>query len=103
MTGTAREFMLREGVRSGIEDKYYQVCVRDWVIRILTPCEQHLLQGLLAGCSMTVIAKTGGRSIKTVSCQKRNLYEKLGIKSDLLFYKNLLEQNAITLVPEVKI
>ncbi|MGK8190395.1 helix-turn-helix transcriptional regulator [Enterobacter ludwigii] len=85
------------------EDKYYQVCVREWVIRILTPCEQHLLQCLLAGSSMAVIAKTRGRSIKTVSCQKRNLYEKLGIKSDLQFYKNLLENNAITLVPKVKI
>lgn len=102
MSGTAGNFMNRAIDRSGMterEDKRYKVCVRPWVTEILTPCEMHLLGCLLAGCSMTLIAKARGRSIKTVSCQKRGLYEKLGIKGDLLFYKNLLEQNAIMFVP----
>ncbi|HCO1252221.1 TPA: hypothetical protein N7L09_002870 [Escherichia coli] len=102
MSDTESNVMLRAVDRSGMterEDKRYQVCVRPWVTVMLTPCELRLLGYLLAGCSMTVIAKARGRSIKTVSRQKRGLYEKLGIKSDLMFYKNLLEQNAITFVP----
>ena len=76
----------------------YQVNIRPWVAEILSPKEMCLLQSLLDGRSLTATATAWGRSIKTLSTWKIGLYGKLGIRNDMLLYKNLLEQNAIELL-----
>lgn len=83
------------GVTERRDDKY-RANLRPWVAEVLTPGEMRVLKFLLTGKSLTAIAELKGRSIKTMSTQKIRLYRKLNIVSDLMLYKNLLEQNAIT-------
>lgn len=78
--------------------KKYQVSISPWVAEVISPCEMKVLLALLAGESLSDIAVARSRSVKTMSTQKRRLYEKLKIESDMMLYKNLLEQNAIMLL-----
>ena len=56
----------------------------------LTDKELSLLKQLLKGKTLTDIAHESYRSIKTVSCQKNNIYRKLGIKNDLSLWEELI-------------
>ncbi|WP_426505067.1 LuxR C-terminal-related transcriptional regulator [Serratia proteamaculans] len=51
--------------------------------KLLAPREQQVLNALLNGNCVTDIARQQGRSIKTVSYQKRQLMQKLGLKSEV--------------------
>lgn len=50
---------------------------------LLPPREQQVLNALLRGHSVTDIAHQQGRSVKTVSFQKRQLMQKLGLNSEV--------------------
>lgn len=102
MSGTTGNVILPaadDGSSEQRRDVQYQVNLRPWVSEVLTTGECTLLEHLLTGKSLTVIAAAKGRDIRTMSTHKINLYRKLGITSDLTLYKNLLEQNAIMLMP----
>jgi two-component system, NarL family, captular synthesis response regulator RcsB len=48
----------------------------------LSPSEREVLQLCLSGMTVTDIAKTRNRSIKTISTQKHAAYRKLGLRTD---------------------
>ncbi|MBJ9697685.1 DNA-binding response regulator [Burkholderia cenocepacia] len=54
----------------------------------LSKCELEVLLSCLEGISMSEIARMKGRSIKTVSRQKRLAYQKLGIETDFELFKD---------------
>ncbi|EFN6200838.1 TPA: transcriptional regulator, partial [Escherichia coli] len=47
------------------------------------------LRYLILGKSLSEIARYRNRSLKTISCQKSKLYNKLGIESDLTLWRDL--------------
>lgn len=51
--------------------------------KLLAPREEQVLNALLNGNCVTDIARQQGRSIKTVSYQKCQLMQKLGLKSEI--------------------
>ncbi|MGY6240271.1 response regulator transcription factor (plasmid) [Burkholderia ambifaria] len=54
----------------------------------LSRCELEVLLGCLQGDSIAEMARHKGRSIKTVSRQKRIAYQKLGIATDFELFKD---------------
>ncbi|HBA8655944.1 TPA: helix-turn-helix transcriptional regulator [Escherichia coli] len=56
----------------------------------LTPTELSLLQMLLQGMSVSEITRHRNRSMKTVSYQKSQIYRKLGIRNDMMFWLDIL-------------
>ncbi|MDW5498654.1 LuxR C-terminal-related transcriptional regulator [Pseudomonas lundensis] len=51
--------------------------------QLLAPREEQVLRALLNGYCVTDIARQQGRSVKTISYQKCQLMQKLGLKSDV--------------------
>ncbi|HFJ9105375.1 TPA: LuxR C-terminal-related transcriptional regulator [Salmonella enterica] len=64
---------------------------------ILTPTEMEIVYYLLRGFSLTQIAYTRERSIKTLSVHKRNICRKLGSASTATLLLALLDKNIVTL------
>lgn len=62
---------------------------------VLSEKEKQLLKALLKGYSLTTIARARNRSIKTLYSQKYSLYEKLGIRNDILLYRDLIVRGFI--------
>ncbi|ENB8930520.1 response regulator transcription factor [Escherichia coli] len=56
----------------------------------LTPTELSLLRMLIQGMSVSEIARCRCRSMKTVSYQKSQIYRKLGIRNDMMFWLDIL-------------
>ncbi|TGB71787.1 helix-turn-helix transcriptional regulator [Escherichia sp. E4930] len=56
----------------------------------LTPTELSLLRMLMQGMSVSEIARRRNRSLKTVSYQKSQIYRKLGIRNDMMFWLDIL-------------
>lgn len=56
---------------------------------VLTSTEVSLLQMLIQGMSVSEIARRRCRSMKTVSYQKSQIYQKLGIRNDLTLWLDL--------------
>lgn len=54
----------------------------------LSRCELEVILACLEGSSVAEIARRKGRSIKTVSRQKRLAYQKLGIKTDFELFRD---------------
>lgn len=54
--------------------------------------EQLLLKLLMQGMSVTEISQYRNRSAKTISHQKKQLFEKLGIQSDITFWRDIFFQ-----------
>ncbi|MGE6471652.1 LuxR C-terminal-related transcriptional regulator [Serratia proteamaculans] len=52
-------------------------------LRLLPPREEQVLDAILNGYSVTDIAHQQGRSVKTISYQKRQLMQKLGITNEV--------------------
>ncbi|HCO7161221.1 TPA: EAL domain-containing protein [Escherichia fergusonii] len=57
--------------------------------QVLSEKEQLLLKLLMQGMSVTEISQYRNRSAKTISHQKKQLYEKLGIQSDITFWRDI--------------
>lgn len=57
---------------------------------LLSEKEARLLKELLKGRPLTAIAREKNRGIKTLYSQKYSLYKKLGIKNDILLYRDLI-------------
>lgn len=62
----------------------------------LTISECYILSQLLNGMTVSEIAARRKRSIKTISTQKRRLYNKLGAKSDVHFLAKLIEHKMLS-------
>ncbi|WP_105462098.1 helix-turn-helix domain-containing protein [Escherichia coli] len=56
----------------------------------LTSTELSLLRMLMQGMSVSEIARHRNRSMKTVSYQKSQIYRKLGIRNDMMFWLDIL-------------
>lgn len=56
----------------------------------LTPTELSLLRMLMQGMGVSEIARRRNRSMKTVSYQKSQIYRKLGIRNDMMFWLDIL-------------
>lgn len=56
----------------------------------LTPTEISLLRMLMQGMNVSEIARRRNRSMKTVSYQKSQIYRKLGIRNDMMFWLDIL-------------
>ncbi|WP_105455775.1 helix-turn-helix domain-containing protein [Escherichia coli] len=56
----------------------------------LTPTELSLLRMLMQGMGVSEIARRRNRSLKTVSYQKSQIYRKLGIRNDMMFWLDIL-------------
>ncbi|ELD0501639.1 helix-turn-helix transcriptional regulator [Escherichia coli] len=56
----------------------------------LTPTELSLLRMLMQGMSVSEIARRRNRSMNTVSYQKSQIYRKLGIRNDMMFWLDIL-------------
>jgi DNA-binding NarL/FixJ family response regulator len=56
---------------------------------IVSEKERLLLKLLMEGMSVTEISQYRNRSAKTISHQKKQLYEKLGIQSDITFWRDI--------------
>ncbi|EAP9281460.1 response regulator transcription factor, partial [Salmonella enterica] len=54
-------------------------------ISSLTPSEKQVLIDLAKGESVQAVANRTGKSIKTISTQKRMAYKKIGVNNDILF------------------
>ncbi|WP_413502022.1 helix-turn-helix transcriptional regulator [Serratia proteamaculans] len=65
--------------------------------QLLAPREQLVLNALLTGLSVTDIAYQQGRSVKTVSYQKRRLMEKLGLNNDVALFALAPQQARVLL------
>lgn len=56
--------------------------------------EREVLRLCIDGMTVTQIAMTFGRSVKTVSAQKLTAYRKLGLKNDMDLFKSLSQRRA---------
>ncbi|PAX77555.1 helix-turn-helix transcriptional regulator [Citrobacter sp. TSA-1] len=56
----------------------------------LTSTEVSLLRLLIQGMSVSEIARKRCRSVKTISIQKAQLYQKLGVRNDLTLWLDML-------------
>lgn len=65
--------------------------------QLLAPREQLVLNALLTGLSVTDIAYQQGRSVKTVSYQKRRLMQKLGLNNDVALFALAPQQARVLL------
>lgn len=54
-------------------------------IDLLTVSEKQVLIKIARGESAQEVANMTGKSIKTISTQKRNAYKKIGVKNDIHF------------------
>ena len=59
---------------------------------IVSEKERLLLKLLMEGMSVTEISQYRNRSAKTISHQKKQLFEKLGIQSDITFWRDIFFQ-----------
>lgn len=75
----------------------YDITVHVWISIPLTDAECKVLELLIKGYSITQISKCRLRSIKTISTQKHQIYNKLEIRNDFTFWIDL------SLSPYVKI
>ncbi|EEJ0025507.1 response regulator transcription factor [Salmonella enterica subsp. enterica] len=57
----------------------------------LTLSERQVLLNIAKGESVQTVANRTGKSIKTISTQKRNAYKKMGVKNDVLFIYHLFD------------
>ena len=73
----------------------YDITAHLWICKLLTETECEVLQLLLKGYTITQISKSRGRSIKTVSLQKYQIYKKLGIRNDITFWFDLLLSSCV--------
>ncbi|HBB9787922.1 TPA: response regulator transcription factor [Escherichia coli] len=69
--------------------KEYDVTVHIWILSALTDAECEVFELLLKGYTITRISRSRTRSIKTVSLQKQQIYNKLNIRSDITFWLDL--------------
>lgn len=60
-------------------------------VNYLTLSERQVLLNIAKGESVQSIASRTGKSIKTISTQKRNAYKKMGVKNDILFIYHLFD------------
>ena len=67
----------------------------------LTEMELLLLCQLLTGKSLSEIARYRNCSLKTLSCQKKKLYNKLGIMSVLTLWRDMYFRKYISALPEM--
>ncbi|EFC6752278.1 hypothetical protein FD541_02450, partial [Escherichia coli] len=67
----------------------YEAIISVNIPLLLTEKELLLLRYLILGKSLSEIARYRNRSLKTISCQKSKLYNKLGIESDLTLWRDL--------------
>ncbi|CAI1627279.1 helix-turn-helix transcriptional regulator [Serratia proteamaculans] len=65
--------------------------------QLLAPREQLVLKALLKGLSVTDIAYQQGRSVKTISYQKRRLMQKLGLNNDVALFALAPQQARVLL------
>ncbi|EEX2837029.1 TPA: helix-turn-helix domain-containing protein [Escherichia albertii] len=75
----------------------YDITVHVWISIPLTDVECKVLELLIKGYNVTQISKYRLRSIKTISIQKNQIYNKLDIRNDFTFWIDL------SLSPYVKI
>ncbi|HDV9262204.1 TPA: response regulator transcription factor [Escherichia coli] len=75
----------------------YDITAHVWISTPLTNVECKVLELLIKGYSITQISKSRFRSIKTISTQKYQIYNKLEIRNDFTFWIDL------SLSPYVKI
>lgn len=73
-----------------------QVLYTDYKVKItldvpddITSTESLILKMLMQGMTVKDIAKTRCRSVKTISYQKAQIYQKLGIRNDVTFWLDL--------------
>lgn len=59
------------------------------IARSVSEKERLLLKLLMQGMSVTEISQYRNRSAKTISHQKKQLFEKLGIQSDITFWRDI--------------
>ncbi|EPB2926248.1 helix-turn-helix transcriptional regulator [Escherichia coli] len=57
---------------------------------VLTSTEVSVLRMLIQGVSVSEIARRRCRSMKTVSYQKSQIYQKVGIRNDMTFWLDIL-------------
>lgn len=55
----------------------------------ITSVESLILKMLMQGMAVKDIAKTRCRSVKTISYQKAQIYQKLGIRNDITFWLDI--------------
>ncbi|EEH8383401.1 response regulator transcription factor [Salmonella enterica subsp. enterica serovar Montevideo] len=67
----------------------YNVVIRLTIPGNITKEEQNLCGLLLQGRTISDIAQFRNRSIKTISTQKKRLYQKLGVKNDISFWRDV--------------
>ncbi|CAD6116571.1 helix-turn-helix transcriptional regulator [Escherichia coli] len=77
--------------------KKHDIDVHIWITSSITKAECKVLELLLKGYTISMISESRGRSVKTVSLQKHQIYKKLGIRNDITFWLDL------SLSPYVKI
>ncbi|HHH7728454.1 helix-turn-helix domain-containing protein [Escherichia coli] len=75
----------------------YDITAHVWISTPLTDVECKVLELLIKGYNITQISKCRFRSIKTISVQKHQIYNKLEIRNDFTFWIDL------SLSPYVKI
>lgn len=77
--------------------KKHDIDIHIWISSSMTDTESKVLELLLKGYTISRISESRGRSVKTVSLQKHQIYKKLGIRNDIIFWLDL------SLSPYVKI
>lgn len=77
--------------------RYITVVIPEYRLRVcllirenLTIAEEVILILLLQGKNVSEIATHRRRSPKTISAQKLQLYKKLGVKNDLMFWREVV-------------
>ncbi|EFB5188735.1 helix-turn-helix transcriptional regulator [Escherichia albertii] len=75
---------------------YVRSCIKEhginahvWISLPLTDVECDVLELLIKGYTVTQISKIRGRSAKTISAQKYQIYKKLDIRNDITFWLDL--------------
>lgn len=94
--------MLGDKLYSSMNSRLYsrvtlELSISPWVSEVLSKNEYLVLEFLLIGINVKTISSIQRKNIKTISSQKMSIYRKLSIISDTTLYRDLLEQNAITL------
>ncbi|WP_185159608.1 helix-turn-helix domain-containing protein [Escherichia coli] len=78
--------------------KEYDFIVHIWIYTPLTKVELDVFELILKGYNITSIARHRIRSTKTVSSQKHQVYKKLGIRSDITFWIDIILSSRIKIV-----
>ncbi|EER3122069.1 TPA: helix-turn-helix transcriptional regulator [Escherichia coli] len=77
-----------EGKLVVANNRRFSICI--YPPLILNYTEIEILYLLLQGKSLSSISKHRNRSVKTIWGQKKQLYEKLNIESDMTLYRDLI-------------